>query len=91
MEKALQAVHNSNVFTSFVVAEGCLQLAMAEDDIKKTAFRAGFSGLHEFIHMPFGLPNASSSFFRVMGQCLADYQFITLLQYLDNICMYSTY
>ena len=30
------------------LAQGYLQLAMAEDDIKKTAFRAGSSGLYEF-------------------------------------------
>ena len=41
IDKALQVVHSSNVFTSFDLAQGYLQLAMAEDDIKKTAFRAG--------------------------------------------------
>ena len=52
IDEALQAVQNSNVFTSFDLVQGYLQLAMAEDDIKKTAFRAGFSGLYEFTHMP---------------------------------------
>ena len=61
IDEALQAVHNCNVFTSFDLAQGYLQLAMAEDDIKKTAFRAGSSGLYEFTHMPFGLSNAGSS------------------------------
>ena len=36
--------------------QGCLQLAVAEDDMKKTTFRAGPSGLYEFTCMPFGLP-----------------------------------
>ena len=36
IDEALQVMHSSNVFTF-------LQLAMAEDDIKKTAFRAGSS------------------------------------------------
>ena len=66
-----------------------LQLAMAEDDIKKTAFRAGSSGLYKFIHMPFGMPNAGSSFCRLMEQCLGDQQFVTLLLYLDDICIFA--
>ena len=35
-DEALQAVHNCNVFTAFDLVQGYLQLAMAEDDIKKT-------------------------------------------------------
>ena len=89
IDEALQAVHNCNVFTSFDLAQGYLQLAMAEDDIKKTAFRAGSSSLYEFTHMPFGLSNAGSSFCRLMEQCLGDQQFVTLLLYLDDICIFA--
>ena len=56
IDEALQVVHNCNVFTSFDLAQGYFQLAMAEDDIKKFAFRAGSSGLYEFTHMPFAYP-----------------------------------
>ena len=62
---------------------------MAEDDIKKTTFRAGSSGLYEFTHMPFGLSNAGSSFCRLMEQCLGNQQFVTLLLYLDDICIFA--
>ena len=61
---------------------------MAEDNIKKIAFRAGSSGLYEFTHMPFGLSNARSSFCRLMEQYLGDQQFVTLLLYLDDICIF---
>ena len=37
VDEPLQVVHNCNVFTSFNLAQGYLQLAMEEDDIKKTA------------------------------------------------------
>ena len=70
IDEALWVVHNCNVFTPFNLAQGYLQLAMAEDDIKKTAFRAGSSGLYKFTCMPFGLSNAGSSFRRLMEQCL---------------------
>ena len=61
IDEALQAVHSSNWFSSFDLAQGYLQLAMEESDIKKTAFRASSVGLYEFTHMPFGLANAGSS------------------------------
>ena len=89
IDEALEAVHSSNVFTSFDLVQGYLQLAMTEDDIKKTTFRAGFSGLYEFTHMHFGLSNAGSSFCRLVEQCLGDQQFVTLLLYLDDICIFT--
>ena len=55
IDETLWVVHSSNVFTSFDMTQGYLQLAMAEDDIKKTTFSAGSSGLYEFTHVPFGL------------------------------------
>ena len=85
INKVLQEVHNFNVFTSFHLAPGYLQLALAEDDIRKTAFRADSSGLCEFTHMHFGLSNAGSSFCRLMEQCLGDQQFVTLLLYVDDL------
>ena len=60
---------------------------MAEDDIKKTTFRAGSSGLYEFIYLAFGLSNAGSSFYSLTELCLGDYQFVALLLYLDDICL----
>ena len=89
IDEALQVVHSSNVFTSFDLVQGYLQLAMAEDNIKKTAFRACCSGLYEFTHMPFGLSNARSSFCRLMEQCLGDQQFVILLLHLDDICIFA--
>ena len=89
IDEALQAVHNCNVFTSFDMVQGYLQLAMAEDDIKKTTFQAGSSSLYELTHMPFGLSSAGPSFCRLMDQCLGDHQFVTLLLYLNDICIFA--
>ena len=61
---------------------------MAED-IKKTAFRIGSSGLYEFTHMSFLLFSEGSSFNYLMEQCLGDQQFITLLLHLDDICIFT--
>ena len=62
---------------------------MEESDIKKTAFRASSMGLYKFIHMLFGLSNAGSSFCHLMEQYLGDQQFVTLLLYLDDICIFA--
>ena len=62
---------------------------MEESDIKKTSFRAGSTGLYELTHMSFGLSNAGSSFCHLMEQCLGDQQFVTLLLYLDDFCIFA--
>ena len=89
IDEVLQAVHSSNWFSSFDMVEGYLQLGMEENDIKKTAFRASSTGLYEFTGMLFGVSNAGSSFCRLMEQCLGDQQFVTLLLYLDDICIFA--
>ena len=62
---------------------------MDEADIHKTAFCAGSSGLYEFTHMPFSLSNMGASFCHLMEMCLRDQQYLTLLFYLNDICVFS--
>ena len=40
--------------------------------------------------MPFGLSNAGASFCHLMEMCLGDQQYLMLLFYLDNICVFSS-
>ena len=89
IDEALQAVHSSNWSSSFDLAQGYLQPAMEESDIKRTAFRAGSMGLYKFTHMPFRLSNVGSSFSCLIERCLGDQQFVTILLYLDNICIFA--
>ena len=89
IEEALQAVQAAVWFTSFDLAQGYLQMAMEEADIPKTAFHAGSSGLFEFTRMPFGLTNARASFCRLMEMVIGDQQFVMLLFYLDDICIFA--
>ena len=90
IEEALQAVKAAVWFTSFDFVQGYLQLAMLELDIHKTMFRAGSSGLYEFTHMPFSLSNSGASFCHLMEMCLGDQQYVTLLFYLDDICIFAS-
>ena len=89
VEEALQASQAAVWFSSFDLAQGYLQMAMEEEDIEKTAFRAGSSGLYEFTRMPFRLTNVGASFCRLMEMCIRDQQYITLLFYLDDICIFA--
>ena len=88
IDEALQAVHNCQWFTSFDLAQGYLQMPVEEAYIQKTTFQAGSSGLYKFTIMPFGLSNSGSCFCCLMEICLGDQQFVTLLLYLDNICVF---
>ena len=89
VEEALQAIQAAVWFSSFDLAQGYLQMAMEEEDIEKTAFCAGSSGLYEFTRMPFGLTNVGVSFCRLMEMCIRDQQYITLSFYLDDICIFA--
>ena len=40
--------------------------------------------------MPFGLSNAGTSFCHLMEMCLGDQQYLTLLFYLDDICIFGS-
>ena len=90
IEEALQSVKAAVWFSSFDLAQGYLQLVMDETDIHKTAFHAGSSGLYEFTRMPFELSNARVSFCLLMEMGLGDQQYLTLLFYLDDICVFSS-
>ena len=74
---------------SFDLVQGYVQMPVEEPDTPKPAFRAGSSGLYEYTHMPFGLSNSRSSFCHLMEMCLGDHQFVTLLLYLDDICVFA--
>ena len=89
IDEAFQAVHNCQWFLSFDLVQGYLQMPVDEADIYKIAFRVGSSGLYEFTRMEFGLSNLGSSFYHLMEMCLGDQQFVTLLFYLDDICIFA--
>ena len=89
VEEALQAIQAAVWFSSFDLVQGYLQMAMEEDDILKTAFCTGSSGLYKFTRMPFGLTNTGVSFCRLMEMCIGDQQYVTLLFFLDDICIFT--
>ena len=89
IDEELQAVHNGQWFSSIDLAQGYLQMSVDEVDIHETAFQAGLSGLYKFTRMPLGLLSSESSFCHLMEMYLGDQQFITLLLYLDDMCIFA--
>ena len=43
-----------------------------------------------FSHMPFGLTNGGVSFCQLMDMCIGDQQYVNLLFYLDDICIFAS-
>ena len=89
IEEALQAVQAAVWFTSFNLAQGYLQMAMEEADIPKTAFRAGSSSLFKFYLHAIWAYQCRSLICRLMEMVIGDQQFVTLLFYLDDICIFA--
>ena len=88
IEQTFTPLSGSKWFSTMDLACGYNQVAMSEGDIEKTAFVTPM-GLFEYTRMPFGLTNAPATFQRLMQQCLDDQLFETVLDFLDDIIVYS--
>lgn len=88
IDEISDALRKAKFFTTLDPTSGYWQLAMAEEDKKKTAF-AWRGGLYEYNRMPMGLCNAPATFQRTMDQVLADLRENFVIAYLDDIIIYS--
>ena len=89
IDEALDALKGASLFSTFDLAHGFLQCAIAEEDMEKTAFSAGSHGLYEYTRMPMGLVNAPATFSRLMQSCLGSENLETLILYLDDILVFA--
>ena len=78
----------ARVFSKLGLAQGYHQIAMAKDSVEKTAFCTNL-GQWEYLVMPFGLCNASSTFQRLMNEVFKQEINSFVLVYLDDILIYS--
>lgn len=84
----LQALSGAQWLSTFDALSGFTQLEIAPEDRPLTAFRT-HRGLHQFKRLPFGLRNGPSVFQRVMNEILAEFLWIFVLVYIDDIVVYS--
>ena len=86
--ETLDSFHGARYFSTLDLASGYWQVAIAEEDKPKTAFKTKF-GHFEFNKMPFGLTNAPATFQRLMDRILRNEIEEFVQVYLDDIIIYS--
>ncbi|KAI5150472.1 hypothetical protein ENBRE01_1516 [Enteropsectra breve] len=88
IDTIIDTLAKAEIFSVMDATSGYHQIALEEEDIKKTAF--SWKGeLLEYTRMPFGLCNAPSTFQSVMNTVLKEENWIFAIPYLDDIIVFS--
>lgn len=77
-----------NYITSLDLSSGFFQMSISEDSTKYTAFNTCY-GSFKFLRLPQGLRTAPNSFQLLMDKILHGLTFVSVLCYLDDICIFS--
>ncbi|XP_077862852.1 uncharacterized protein LOC144344999 [Saccoglossus kowalevskii] len=88
IEEGLDILRGSKWFSTIDLKSGYWQLAMAEEDISKTAFATPF-GFYEFLSTPFGLMNVGATCQRAVERALGDYNHRICQAYVDDVVVFS--
>ncbi|CAI5994784.1 unnamed protein product [Closterium sp. NIES-64] len=86
-EDIFDRLEGAIIFTTLDLRQGFNQIAIREEDKRKTAFH-GVDGLYEYNVMPFGIRNAPAVFQRAMDQVLKGIPAAAC--YIDDILIFSS-
>lgn len=87
-DELFDRVSNAQWFSKIDLRTGYYQIAVAEADRYKTAFKTRY-GHYEYNVMPMGLCNAPATFMRLMHEVFDDMLDRFVVIYLDDILIYS--
>ena len=85
----MDSMVGTHYFSCMDLKSGFWQVKMLKMAHQYTAFTVGSMGVYEFLHMPYGLCNAPTTFQRLMQNCFSELNITYALIYLDDVIVYS--
>ena len=85
----IKALAGNKYFTSLDMASAFHQIPIKESDIPKTAFISPSGKFYEYVKLPYGMSNSSSSYQRAIDITLSGLKYSHLVCFIDDILVFA--